>query len=491
MSAMSGYDFAIVGAGSAGCALARRLSEREDVRILLIEAGGEENHPHIADPTAYFNLWESEYSWRYESTPQEGTAGRCHRCPRGKVLGGSSSINGLVYFRGARLDYDGWARQGNAGWEWARIEPSFDEMERLLQPTELDDPNPLSRVFLDACLQTGHEAGEFDGGELIGAGWNRSTVREGERNSSYRAFLADVRDRPNLEILVEARAVRVRVDRRGAVSGVELLEGGSGTRLVEANEVILCAGTYNSPALLMHSGIGPTAELEALGLEPKLDLPVGRNLVDHVLLGVLYEANEPIPTGNANLTEATLFARSSPEVPASDLQISFNKEQHFADGSALKGPAFTIIPGITRPKSRGSVRLASGDPLAPPVIDPRHLAEEQDVRGLLRGIELAREIAAADALSPWRKREVAPGSEIEDEAGLREYIESACSSWYHGVGTCRMGIDGDSVVGPDLRVHGSSGLRVADASVMPEIVSCNTNGAATIIGWHAADLVLS
>jgi choline dehydrogenase len=478
-----------VGAGSAGCALARRLSEREDVRVLLIEAGGEESHPHIADPTAYFNLWESEYSWRYESTPQAGTAGRSHRCPRGKVLGGSSSINGLVYFRGARLDYDGWARQGNVGWEWARIEPVFEQMEELLRPAVLNDPNPLSQVFLDACLQSGHELGEFDRGELIGAGWNRSTVREGERNSSYRAFLADVRDRPNLEVLVETRAVRLRVDHRGVVSGVELLEGERDTRLVEAGEVILCAGTYNSPVLLMHSGIGPATELEAVGLKPRLDLPVGRNLVDHVLLGVLYEASEPIPAANPNLTEATLFAKSSPEVRGSDLQISFNKEQHFADGYALNGPAFTIIPGITRPKSRGSVRLASDDPLAPPVIDPRHLANEEDIRALLRGIEMSREVADADALSPWRKREVAPGPEVQDETSLRGYIEAICSSWYHGVGTCRMGIDGHSVVGPDLRVHGTSGLRVADASVMPEIVSCNTNGAATMIGWRAADLI--
>jgi len=484
-------DFVILGAGSAGCALARRLSDREDVRVLLVEAGTEDDDPGIADPSAYFGLWESSYSWRYETLPQPGTAMRSHRCPRGKVLGGSSAINGLVYFRGDRSDFDGWASQGNVGWGWEQVRDSFEEMEELLLPAVLEPRNPASQVFVDTCLELGHQPGDFDGGNLMGVGWNRSTVRNGQRNSSYRAFLAEVRDRPNLEVRTKTQATRLLVNGAGRVSGVELYDSSGRTKTVEAGEVILCAGVYDSPKLLMLSGIGPAAELEALGLKPKLDLPVGRNLVDHVLLGVLYEASRPLPSTNANLTEATLFARSDPSITGSDLQISFNKEQHFADGYALEGPAFTVIPGITRPVSRGWVRLASSDPLAPPLINPDHLAEEEDLLKLIEGIELGREIAAAGPLAEWNEREVAPGPKVQDAAGLRDYVEAVGSSWYHGVGTCRMGTGSDSVVDAEFAVHGTSGLRVADASVMPEITSCNTNGAATMIGWRAADFALS
>lgn len=488
------HDIVIVGGGTAGCVLARRLSDQSDVTVLVIEAGGEENHPDIADPTAYYRLWESKFAWPYFSEPQVATASRRHYSPRGKVLGGSSSINGMVWFRGARADYDAWACQGNDGWDWAAVVPSFVEVEHILRPDFLPNPNPLSQVFLDACEEVGHSVdADFDSGELFGAGWNRSTVRDGRRNSAYRAFLAPARSRSNLEVVTHARATRLLISRAGTVSGVEYVDAQGGLQRVHAGETIVCAGAFDSPKLLMLSGIGPPAELEALGIRPVVALPVGRGLVDHVLLGIVYRASETLPSSNAHLTEATAFAKSGFDVHASDVQISFNKEPHFAEGYAVDGPAFTVIPGITRPESRGSVRLRSADPAQAPLIDPRHLTEDADMRTLLRGIELAREIGEADCLAPWRAEEIVPGRQVDSEASLRAFIASVASTWYHSVGTCRMGPSGsiDAVVAPDLRVHGTEGLRVVDASIMPTITSANTNGAVTMIAWKAAAAILS
>jgi choline dehydrogenase len=485
-------DFLVVGGGSAGCALARRLSERPDARVIMVEAGGAAAHPDVLDPSAYYRLWESDVAWRYTSVAQRGTNDRVHYSPRGKGLGGSSAINGMVYFRGARSDYDNWAYAGNHGWSWADVLPAFEAMEAVLTPTVLPERNPLSTVFVNACVQAGHHfTDEFDGGELSGVGWNRSTIRDGQRNSSYRAFLAPVKDRANLSIVLNSRATRILVRRDGCVSGVECVDAARRKMQIVAGETILCCGAFDSPKLLLLSGIGPARDLEAFGIDVRVDLPVGDNLVDHVLLGVLYEGTRPLPEQNAHLTEATLFAGSRPDGYTADIQISFNKEKHFADGYTVGPAAFTIIPGITKPKSRGWVRLRSADPDEPPVINPCHLDQDADVRCLLRGIELAREVGEADAFAPWRAREVAPGPGIDDEPGLRQYIARVSSTWFHPVGTCKMGLDAGAVVSPDLRVYGTQGLSVADASIMPEIVSANTNGAATMIGWKAAEILLS
>jgi choline dehydrogenase len=487
------HDVIIVGGGTAGCVLARRLSDESDLSVLVIEAGGEDNHPDIADPTAYYRLWETDFAWRYFSEPQVATASRRHYSPRGKVLGGSSAINGMVWFRGARGDFDGWALQGNPGWGWDSVAPLFAEVERILRPTFLPHPNVLSQVFLDACAEVGHTINaDFDSGDLIGAGWNRSTVLDGQRNSAYRAFLAPVRSRRNLRVVTHARATRLLTSRAGTVSGIEYIDARRRIQRVHAAETIVCAGAFDSPKLLLLSGIGPPSELEALGIRPVVQLPVGRGLVDHVLLGVVYRASQPLPPDHPHLTEATLFAKSSPEAAASDLQISFNKEPHFADSYVVDGPAFTIIPGITRPASCGSIRLGSADPLEPPLIDPRHLTEEADMRALLRGVELARQLGEAACFDPWRAGEAVPGPQARDEASLRSYVARVASTWYHSVGTCRMGPanDADAVVAPDLRVYGTNGLRVVDASIMPTIVSSNTNGAVTMIAWKAGDAIL-
>jgi choline dehydrogenase len=486
------YDYLVIGAGSAGCALARRLSDNPDVSVALIEAGGADDRPEIGAPAEYFKLWGTDVDWRYESTPQVGTNNRIHGLPRGRVLGGTSSINGMVYLRGAAGDYDSWTELGCPGWDWASVRKAFEAMEELLAPAVLGNHNPLSNVFLEAAEQAGCPPNEFfDSGMLDGAGWNRSTILDGRRNSSYRAFVAPVLDRANLTVMTETTVDRLIVDRRGEVSGAEVRRRGSDAidRLV-SGRVVLCAGTFESPRLLMASGIGPANHLESVGVVPLVDLPVGNNLIDHLLIGVVYDSRLPISLQHSMVTECCAFVRSAPVRDAPDVEISFAKEMNFAPPTDDGLPRYTIIPGITQPRSRGTVRLRSANAGDHPVIDPNYLSEPDDLRTLIESIRLTREIGAADAFDDWNAGEFFPGRACESDAQLAEYIRASISTWFHPVGTCRMGIGDDAVVDPTLAVIGTTGLYVADASIMPDIVSVNTNAASMMIGWRAADLVL-
>jgi choline dehydrogenase len=490
VAAKQTYDFVIVGAGSAGCALANRLSADPSVSVALLEAGGSDDREAIRVPRQYFSLWGTDVDWQYVSTPQSGTAGRIHPMPRGKVLGGTSSLNGMVYLRGQRSDYDGWAVAGCVGWGWDDIVPAFEALEEWLRPSVLTPHNPLSEVMFKAAQQAGYPYNpSFDSGTLDGVGWNKATVRNGERHNAHRAFIHPIRDRANLTVLPETRVLRLAMDVATARGVVVLREGGD-VETIAANEVILCAGAFDSPRILMLSGIGPAGELERLGITPVADLPVGENLVDHLLIGIVYTSRRPISDGNAYNTEGCAFTRSTPERVDCDIEISFAKEPHFAPEASDGLPRYTIIPGITRPKSRGTVRLTAADPDAPLAIDPNYFNDPEDMATMIRAVRLSREIGEQAALSEWNGGEYFPGSAVQSDEEIAAYVAADVSTWFHPVGTCRMGVGHDAVVDPRLRVRGIDGLRVADASVMPDIVSVNTNAASTMIGWKAGDFVL-
>jgi choline dehydrogenase len=491
MGTATNYDFVVVGAGSAGCAVAHRISADPSVSVALLEAGGDDSREAIRVPRQYFSLWETDVDWQYVSTPQPGTAGRTHYMPRGRVLGGTSSINGMVYLRGAASDYDGWAAAGCAGWEWSTVRAAFEELEVWLRPAYLQPWNSLSEIMVDAAVQAGFSRNpDFDSGNLDGAGWNRSTIVRGERHSSYRAFVAPVlADRPNLHVLDNTYAVRLTLE--GTTSRGVVVRSDGGTETIAAGEVIVCGGAFDSPRLLLLSGIGPAAQLERLGIAPVVDLPVGENLIDHLLIGIVYDATRSISERNAYCTESCAFARSTPDRADCDIQINFAKEPHFAPETNDGRPRFTIIPGITRPKSRGTVRLTAADPNAPLAIDPRYFSHPADMAAMIEAVRLSRRIAEQPALADWNVGEHFPGPDVASDAAIADYVARDVSTWFHPVGTCRMGTGPDAVVDPSLRVHGVAGLRVADASIMPDVVSVNTNAASIMIGWHGGGMVLA
>lgn len=488
MAASESFDVVIVGAGSAGCALAHRLSADPAISVALIEAGGSDERDSIRIPSRFFSNWDTDVDWQYVSTPQRGTAGRTHKMPRGRVLGGTSSINGMVYLRGAASDYDGWEAGGCAGWGWDAVRRSFEGLEELLRPAVLDLRNELSQAMVEAAVQAGFpRSATFDAGTLEGTGWNKSSIAAGARVSAYRAFVAPFVDRSNLHVLPETHALRIAMDGTRA-SGVVVRREGV-TETIRAGEVILAAGAFDSPRLLLLSGIGPAAQLAALGIAPVADLPVGENLIDHLLIGVVYDSFRPISDLNEYCTEGCLFTRSSPEQPVCDLEISFATKPHFAPEVNDGCPRFTIIPGIVKPKSRGTVRLTANDPDAPLAIDPNYFHHPDDMRAMIAAVRISRRIAEQPALTEWVGGEHFPGVATESDEQIAAYVARDVSTWFHPAGTCRMGIGADAVVDPALRVHGIAGLRVADASIMPEIVSVNTNAASMMIGWHAGELM--
>jgi choline dehydrogenase len=500
---MAQTDYVIVGAGSAGCALAARLTEDPDIHVTVLEAGGPDSAEAIFVPPAWPTLWGTEVDWAYETTPQPGSSGQIHQWPRGRVLGGSSSLNGMVYIRGNPRDWDAWAYDGCAGWDHDALLPVMKRMEDVpggdpafrgvggpIEPRPAANPNPISVAFVDAARERGYPVtDDFNGARFEGAGLHDLIIKDGRRTSAAVTYLHPASGRANLDVVTGAHVARV-LTAGDRATGVEYVHDGAARRLTVEREVVLCAGAVDSPAILLRSGIGPSDELREAGVDPVIDLPgVGRNLHDHLLMGVLWEARQPIAAPEYNLAESSMFLRSRPEMAVPDLHFMFIHVPFHLPAYTVAPGSWTIGVGLVRPASRGSVRLRSAALEDKPLIDPAYLTQEADVDAMVRGTRLARELASARALDPWRGPEALPGEAVQTDDELEDFVRHAAGTYYHPVGTCRMGVGPDAVVDPSLRVRGVEGLRVADASVMPSIVSANTNTAAMIIGERAADLL--
>lgn len=497
-------DFVIVGAGSAGSALARRLLDAGRT-VHVIEAGPVDTAPEIHSPQGWPQLLGSEQDWAVMTVPQAHADNRSLYWPRGKVLGGSSSLNAMIYMRGHRADYDGWAAQGCEGWSWEDVLPLFLRSENHLAGADehhatggplpvspVTDPHPTAQAFVDAAVAAGHKRNEdFNGDDMRGVGFNEMTVEDGRRMSAWQSFVGPVLDHPGLTVTTAALVDKVVVE-DGRATGVEYLVDGQRRTALATAEVVLSAGAIGSPAILLRSGIGPSAHLAEVGVDVVAEVPgVGENLHDHPLISVVYESTRPLPEGNNNLLEVQFYADSEGwQGDAPDLQPVFLHLVYPADGYEVPEHGYTIGAGIVAPRSRGSLRLASADPAEQPLVDPNILADPYDLEALCDAIEMSREIGRQAAFDDWRLREVAPGPEATTREDVRAFARRAVSTYHHQVGTCRMGVDELAVVDPSLRVRGVAGLRVADASIMPVVPSCNTNAPSIMVGEKAADLIL-
>lgn len=500
MRSSDSYDLVIVGGGTAGCVLAARLTEDENLRVLLLEAGAATLPDAVAHPPAWPTLADSPAGWGDRTVPQQ-FSGTSVPLPRGKGLGGSSAINAMVFARGHHSSYDGWNVHGAKGWTYDDLLPYFQRSETAVTgapgrgtagpltvgPTTT--PNEILRACLAGAIEVGFpRATDISGGLEDGFAPVDLNIVAGQRQSAADAYLEPALRRPNLRVVTRASAQRLLLGGQRC-TGVEYVVGGEILRATATSEVVLAAGTIGSAQLLLCSGIGPEAVLRDANVAVVHPLPgVGRNLHDHPRINLVHSSRRPVPTPRANHGEIIGLLRSNPDLAGPDLQIIFI-DIAVPNPVAAVPNGFTIGVSPMLPASRGTLRITSADPSAPPVLDPGYFTDAADVEVAMAGIEAAREIAGSAALAGWGVAEVAPGLDVIDEAVLRDYARRNFGSYCHPVGTCAMGEDESSVVNSELRVHGLHGLRIADGSVIPAIPSANTNATVYAIAERAADLL--
>ena len=526
---VNSFDYIVVGAGSAGCAVANRLTEHPDTRVLLLEAGGADRSLYIRMPAAIIRaIGNPKIDWCYQAEPDPSRNNRVDLWPAGKTLGGSSSINGMLFVRGAADDFDRWAAEGCPGWNYADVLPFFRQMESTplgddryrgrtgpVRTAALRTTHPLAHTFVQAAVETGLTLNQdYNGVSQEGVAYTEVNQQRGRRFNAARAYLHPVRQRRNLVLRTRSACHRL-LFRNGRCVGVEYRNGGRLYRAEAGREVILCAGAIASPKLLMLSGIGPAEQLREAGIEVVRDLPgVGANLQEHPEGMVGIDVN--VSTYNTEINSwkivlhglnwllfgrgpatspyphAVAFIRSTPDEPRPDIQVQLGPYAFsFSEEGVIPydRPAISAAINVSHPRSRGSIRLRSADPNGPPIISHALLADDDDMERLIKGCRKVREILSGAAFAPYRIGERLPGPDVQSGDEWREYLRRTAFLGYHPVGTCKMGTDALAVTRPDLSVNGIDGLRVADASVMPSLTSGNTNATAMMIGERAADLI--
>jgi choline dehydrogenase len=506
-TSLAAVDYIIIGAGSSGCVIANRLSQNPDRTVCLLEAGGPDHNPAIHQPSQIFSLFGSAADWAYMSEPQVGLNQRSIFTSQGKVLGGTSSLNAMIYTRGNRADFDGWKALGNEGWSYDEVLPYFIKSEKFLGAAsafhgvdgELSvrpcpNPSPVATTFVRSGEILGYDTDrDFNGAEQAnGTGLFQLTVTaDGRRSSAATAFLTPILGRSNLTVTTGAIVTRILIE-QGKAIGVAYLQDGELHQIYANQEVILSAGAIASPQILLRSGIGAADALTQHQIPVQADLPgVGQNLQDHLTLILLHQSKQELPPSEF-LGEAGLFVHtgSDRESTAPDLECmcTGNMRAIIPPDSGIEFPVFFLAPVLLNPMSRGTVQLRSTDPHAAPMIDPNYLSDDRDLSVLLYGLELARDLANTPEMREFNGGELAPGLNASP-AELREFIRAQATTVWHPVGTCKMGQDSMAVVDAELKVHGITGLRVADASIMPTIVRGHTNAACIMIGEKLAAMI--